>query len=48
MRKEFYDDLFMYETINNTYYCSHCRHYAYESQRFNFCQDCGADMREFL
>lgn len=30
---------------NNTYYCSHCKHYAYESQRFDFCQDCGADMR---
>jgi hypothetical protein len=30
---------------NGTYYCSNCKHYAYESQRFNFCQDCGADMR---
>lgn len=28
-----------------TYYCSFCKHFAYESQRFNFCQDCGADMR---
>ena len=30
---------------NGTYYCSHCRHYAYESQKFDFCHDCGADMR---
>lgn len=27
-----------------TYYCSHCRHYAFESQMFDFCQDCGAKM----
>ena len=30
---------------NGTYYCSCCKHYAYESQKFDFCQDCGADMR---
>lgn len=28
-----------------TYYCSCCRHYAYDSQRFDFCQDCGAEMK---
>ena len=27
-----------------TYYCSRCRHYAYNSQKFDFCQDCGAKM----
>lgn len=30
---------------NGIYYCSCCKHYAYESQKFDFCQDCGADMR---
>lgn len=32
-------------SANGTYYCSCCKHYAYESQKFDFCQDCGADMR---
>lgn len=27
-----------------TYYCSCCKHYAFESQMFDFCQDCGAKM----
>ena len=31
--------------IRGTYYCSCCKHYAYESQRFDFCQDCGAEMK---
>lgn len=30
---------------NGTYYCSQCKHYAFDRQRFDFCQDCGADMR---
>ena len=33
-------------SANGTYYCSCCKHYAYESQKFDFCQDCGADMRK--
>lgn len=32
-------------SANGTYYCSCCKHYAYERQKFDFCQDCGADMR---
>lgn len=32
-------------SANGTYYCSRCKHYAYERQKFDFCQDCGADMR---
>lgn len=35
-------------SANNTYYCSCCKHYAYESQKFDFCQDCGARMQSDL
>ena len=35
-------------SANGTYYCSCCKHYAYESQKFDFCQDCGARMQSDL
>lgn len=44
-RKKFERPKGQWIKANGTYYCSHCKHYAYESQRFDFCQDCGADMR---
>ena len=31
-------------SARGTYYCSCCKHYAFERQMFDFCQDCGAKM----
>ena len=35
----------IYVPDKHQYYCSCCRHWSYDCKLFDFCQDCGADMR---
>lgn len=36
----------LYSKEKYSYYCSRCRHFAWEDHLSNFCPDCGASMKK--
>ena len=35
----------VYVPTKHQYYCSVCHHWSYDCKLFDFCQDCGAEMK---